>query len=51
MSKENIRIVNYRAEYADIFRELNLHWIKKYFEVEPEDLKMLTTPQLYIIDA
>ena len=48
--EENIRLVSYKAEYADIFRELNLNWIKKYFVVEAEDSKMLNDPQHYIID-
>jgi N-acetylglutamate synthase-like GNAT family acetyltransferase len=50
MMEENIRIIQYRSEYADAFRQLNLDWIKKYFVVEPEDSKMLNEPQHYIIE-
>ena len=51
MAEENIQIINYYPEFADTFKELNIHWIKKYFEVEPEDLKMLNDPQQHIIDT
>src|SRR6185436_2351929 len=50
MEEENIELIQYRPEYADAFRELNLHWIKKFFVVETEDLKMLNDPQYQIID-
>jgi GNAT superfamily N-acetyltransferase len=34
---------------AAAFRDLNLEWIEKYFEVEPNDLKALNDPYKYII--
>ncbi|MEP7170742.1 MAG: GNAT family N-acetyltransferase, partial [Bacteroidota bacterium] len=51
MAEKNIQIIQYHPKYADAFRQLNLNWIKKYFVVEPEDLKMLNGPQHYIIDT
>ena len=35
---------------AQAFKELNVAWISKYFEIEDSDLKMLEDPQGYIID-
>lgn len=34
---------------AAAFRDLNLEWIEKYFEVEPNDRKVLSDPNGYII--
>ncbi|MEM9836554.1 MAG: GNAT family N-acetyltransferase [Bacteroidota bacterium] len=39
-----VTIVAYTPEYAQAFRDLNLAWIKKYFVVEPIDLKSLDHP-------
>lgn len=46
---KNIRIVKYKSDYKDIFKELNLAWLNKYFEVEPEDKKALENPEAYYI--
>jgi GNAT superfamily N-acetyltransferase len=45
-----IEIVNYRPSYAIIFRELNYEWIRKHFEIEESDRKMLEDPKGYILD-
>jgi putative acetyltransferase len=45
-----VRIVEYRPEYAEAFKRLNLDWIEKYFTVEPEDEKILNNPQAEIVD-
>jgi len=37
----DVRIVPYAPEYRTAFRDLNLEWIATYFEVEPEDRKVL----------
>ena len=44
-----IRIIEFREEHAAAFRDLNLEWIEKYFEVEPNDLKMLNDPAGHIL--
>jgi DNA-binding MarR family transcriptional regulator/GNAT superfamily N-acetyltransferase len=46
---KNIKIVRYNSEYKDIFKELNLEWLNKYFEVEEEDWKALENPESYYI--
>ena len=46
-----VRIFGLRNEEdAAAFRDLNLEWIERYFEVEPNDRKVLSDPYGYIID-
>jgi ribosomal protein S18 acetylase RimI-like enzyme len=45
----DIRIVPYAPEYRDAFRDLNLEWIATYFEVEPEDRKVLGDPGTHVL--
>jgi GNAT superfamily N-acetyltransferase len=49
MPHDGLRVVPYRAEHADAFRELNLAWIRKYFTVEPRDARDLGDPETYIL--
>jgi GNAT superfamily N-acetyltransferase len=49
MPHDGLRIVPYRAEHADAFRDLNLAWIRKYFVVEDRDARDLGDPETYII--
>lgn len=42
---DEIEIVRYSKKYKDYFRELNYEWLKKYFEIEPEDVRILTDPE------
>lgn len=45
----DIRIVPYRSEHRSAFRDLNLEWIATYFEVEPEDRKVLGDPETHVL--
>ena len=47
---QNINIVEYRPEYKDIFRTLNIEWLNKYFTIEEEDEKILSNPESEIIN-
>ncbi|NJB70847.1 ribosomal protein S18 acetylase RimI-like enzyme [Saonia flava] len=38
---QKLQIVPFEDRYAVNFAELNLEWIEKYFEVEPQDRKLL----------
>jgi GNAT superfamily N-acetyltransferase len=49
MPHDGLRIVPYRPEHAEAFRDLNLAWIRKYFTVEPRDARDLGDPETYII--
>jgi DNA-binding MarR family transcriptional regulator len=44
-----VRIVEYRPEYREAFKRLNLAWIEKHFTVEPEDEKLLNDPEAEIL--
>ncbi|WP_020398335.1 GNAT family N-acetyltransferase [Kordiimonas gwangyangensis] len=44
-----MKIVTYKPEYAQAFRDLNLAWLEKYFTVEPVHLKVLDNPEGTII--
>lgn len=46
---KNVKIVKYSSEYQQKFKELNLEWLNKYFEVEAEDEKALNNPESYYI--
>ena len=41
----------FKKEYKSDFETLNLQWIKKYFKVEEEDLRILKNPESYVIDG
>lgn len=45
-----IEIVDYSPKYQDVFKELNVEWISKYFKMEETDFKALDNPQNYILD-
>ncbi len=42
-------LVPYDARYAKAFYDLNVSWLKEYFEVEPIDEKVLSDPEQYIL--
>lgn len=48
---KSIKIVKFHNEYRQKFKELNLDWLNKYFEVEDEDLKALENPDAYYINS
>ena len=50
MNGKSVNIIPYNSDLAGYFRQLNLAWVTKYFEVEPADEKMLSNPQQYILD-
>ncbi len=50
MTKSDITIVLYSAEYKEYIKTLNYEWLEKYFYVEPGDVKQLSDPQQYILD-
>lgn len=45
-----IEIIDYKSEYQEYFKTLNLEWIQKYFTVEPTDEYVLSNPQKAILD-
>ncbi len=45
----NIEIIDYNENYQQIFRDLNVEWISKYFKMEDVDYKVLDNPDEYII--
>jgi len=51
MSATGVRVVGFAPEYASAFRDLNLAWLERYFEVEPVDREILGNPQDTIISA
>ena len=44
-----IEIIKYSPSYKDYFKELNFEWLQKYFEIEKEDVKILSNPENEII--
>ena len=45
-----IEIRDYEPRYRAAFRDLNLEWIIRYFEVEPSDVEVLENPEPAILD-
>ena len=45
----NFRIINFSEEHAQAFYELNKNWIQQYFELVPEDIRILKNPTSEII--
>ena len=45
-----IKIISYNNLFAKDFYNLNIEWLKTFFYVEPFDEKVLSKPELYIID-
>ncbi len=44
-----VDIVDYSSPLKARFKELNYKWLKKYFNVEEKDEKMLSNPERYIL--
>ena len=47
---KNMEIVGFEPGLAKEFKDLNIAWLQKYFEVEPADKKVLNDPQKEIIN-
>ena len=47
----NVQLVPFSPQYAPAFKALNLAWIRKYWEPEPQDFEALDNPQSQVIDA
>jgi N-acetylglutamate synthase-like GNAT family acetyltransferase len=45
-----IDVINYKKEYGEYFKTLNMEWIQKYFTVEPADEYILSNPKTAILD-
>jgi GNAT superfamily N-acetyltransferase len=45
----DVQIINYKPEYASVFKSLNEEWISSYFRMEEADYKSLDDPEGYII--
>ena len=48
---ENIQIIEYASKYQSNFAELNIEWIKQYWEMEEADYSALNDPEGYILNT
>lgn len=48
--QREVRIVEYKPEYAGYFKDLNIEWLEKYFHVEEYDNKVLGNPEKHILN-
>ncbi len=46
-----VTIIPYSDKYAQLFHDLNIDWLEKYFYVEEHDREVLENPRSYIIDS
>lgn len=49
--QKNTEIVEYLPKYKKAFKDLNVAWIEKYWEMEPSDFKALDNPTENIINT
>ena len=42
---KEVRIVSFENKYKEDFKRLNEEWLKKYFSIEPEDERILSSPE------
>jgi DNA-binding MarR family transcriptional regulator len=47
---EAVEIVDYTSDHRTAFERLNREWLTHYFEVEPEDRRVLMDPEREILD-
>ncbi len=47
---KDVEIVQFKPEYKEAFRALNVEWISTYFEMEEADYKALDNPEEYILN-
>lgn len=47
---KDVKIVEYKPEYQEAFKALNVEWISTYFEMEEADYKALDNPEEYILN-
>ncbi|MBE8726086.1 bifunctional helix-turn-helix transcriptional regulator/GNAT family N-acetyltransferase [Flavobacterium hungaricum] len=47
---KDVEITAYKPQYKQAFKELNVEWISKYFEMEEADYKALDNPEDYILN-
>jgi len=47
---DKLKIISFKKEYANHFRDLNIEWLEKYFYVENHDREVLENAETYIID-
>src|SRR5262245_25710882 len=40
-----VELILYEDQYADVFKRLNLEWLDKYHLTEPRDLEVLDDPR------
>jgi len=48
--KTKVTIIPYSDKYTQLFHDLNMEWLEKYFYVEDHDKEVLENPRSYIID-
>jgi DNA-binding MarR family transcriptional regulator/GNAT superfamily N-acetyltransferase len=48
--KSKVTIIPFSDNYAQLFHDLNMEWLEKYFYVEDHDKEVLENPRSYIID-
>lgn len=48
--KQEVKLIAYRRAHREDFKQLNYHWLRRYFEVTPLDEKFFNNPEEEIID-
>jgi putative acetyltransferase len=47
--ENELKIIEYRPEYRERFKEINVQWITRDFVMEEEDIKTVEDPEGYIL--
>jgi GNAT superfamily N-acetyltransferase len=49
VSTLEVEIMEFRPEFREHFKQLNLAWIEAYFTVEPPDVEVLSNPEGHVL--
>lgn len=49
VSAHEVEIIEYRPEFREHFKRLNLEWIETFFIVEPSDVEVLSDPEGHVL--
>ncbi|MBT8116077.1 MAG: GNAT family N-acetyltransferase [Arenicella sp.] len=47
----DIQIVNYESRYQSAFKQLNLEWMSRNWDLDEADMQLLDDPQTHLIDT
>jgi len=50
LQSSDVQIVDYTSEHRERFKEINVQWITRKYDMEEEDIKTVTDPEKYVLE-